>query len=148
MAERTNIATRSFEADTGVLGELRTFVEDFAHTIGMGPKEMHGVVVAVDEAATNIIKHASPVQPCTIGCMCYLEGGNSKAVYEISWEASGPFNPDQPKKDQIQSRLESRLRGGLGVFLMHHLVDEIEFEYKDGKCFVRLGKKLGVENSA
>lgn len=134
--------TRRFDADTSELAQLRAFVEDFAMKSGMTSSEMHGVVVAVDEAATNIIKHASPVQHCSIGCTCFLSADRSKVVYEISWEAAGPFNPDQPKKDQIQSRLESRLRGGLGVFLMHHLVDEIEFEYKDGTCFVRLGKNI------
>jgi serine/threonine-protein kinase RsbW len=143
LADQINIISRKFDADTSVLADLRAFVEDFAERAGLTRSEMHGVVVAVDEAATNIIKHASPVRSCSIGCSCYLTANNSKIVYEISWEAAGPFNPDQPKKDQIQSRLESRLRGGLGVFLMHHLVDEIEFEYKDGLCFVRLGKKIG-----
>ena len=81
--------------------------------------------------------------PCDIFCSCEINIDQHIAICEISWPSPEPFRPDiLPEFDDIRQRLESRQPGGLGIFLIHTLVDEIEYDYQDGRSVMRLTKKL------
>ncbi len=136
------IEIRSFAADTSVLAELRAFVWHSGAMMGLSEETLRNIELAVDEAATNVIRHVATHHPTAIGCSCGTDHNHSEVVIEISWEAEEPFNPTLPNKDDISRRIEAHAPGGLGIFLMHHLVDEINFDFKDGKCVVRLTKRV------
>ena len=137
-----HILSRIFAADTSVLVDIRTFVADFAREAGLGAKELEELQLAVDEAATNVITHAATIMSCCIDCTCGITSDHKKVVYEIAWEAAGQFSPTEPQKESILERIRSKTPGGLGIFLMHHLVDEIDYDYRDGRSFIRLVKNV------
>jgi len=110
--------------------------------LGLGTEILRDLALAVDEAATNVIRHVASHHPCSIGCACETDKEHHEVVYEISWEDDKPFNPTAPDKEEIAKRIESRMPGGLGIFLMYHLVDNIAFHYVDGRCIVKLMKKV------
>ncbi len=140
--ELKHILSRIFAADTSVLVDIRSFVADFAREAGLGAKELEELQLAVDEAATNIIKHAATIMSCCIDCTCGITADHKKVVYEIAWEAAGQFSPTEPQKESILERIRSKTPGGLGIFLMHHLVDEIDYDYRDGRSVIRLVKNV------
>src|SRR5688500_8344754 len=97
----------------------------------MQEETIFDVNVAVDEACTNIIEHAySPDEDGTIEIRCKLLGENKCAV--LIKDHGKPF--DQSRRVQVDttSSLEERKPGGLGLFFIRALVDEIYYEYKDG----------------
>lgn len=143
MAEHLNhILSRIFEADTRVLAEIRAFVAEFASEAGLGRKELEELQLAIDEAATNIIKHAASIMSCSIDCTCGITSDHKKVVYEIAWKAAGQFSASLPEKENILERIRSKTPGGLGVFLMHNLVDEVDYDYRDGRSVIRLVKNV------
>ncbi|MDP4231561.1 MAG: ATP-binding protein, partial [Bacteroidota bacterium] len=78
-----------------------------------------------------------------IFCRCGIDPETRTVICEISWQSVEPFRPDVlPESEHIRQRLESRQPGGLGIFLIHALVDEIEYDYHDGRSLIRLMKKL------
>jgi serine/threonine-protein kinase RsbW len=136
------IEVRIFEPDTSVLAELREFVLSTGRLLGLAEETLRNIALAVDEAATNVIRHVASHHPCLIGCTCETNSSHSEVTYEISWEDTKPFNPSLPEKEMISQRIGTFTPGGLGIYLMHHLVDDIAFDYHDGKCVVKLIKRV------
>ena len=141
MASDEIIHTQFFQPDTSVLAELRRFVLQTGAMFGLADEALRELALAVDEAATNVIRHVASHHPCSIGCSCETNPTHSEVTYEITWEDDKPFNPTAPSIEDISRRVEANLPGGLGIFLMHNLVDEISFDYQNGKCIVKLMKQ-------
>jgi len=58
LATSNNIHSLSVEASTSQLAKVRDFVAEHAERLGLSEKEIGNIRLAVDEAYTNIIKHA------------------------------------------------------------------------------------------
>ncbi len=144
MAGEEIIRSQVFPPDTSVLAELRSFVIETGRMLGLAEETLRKIALAVDEAATNVIRHVASHHPCSIDCACETDHAHNVVIYEISWEDDKPFNPSVPEKEAISRRVESGIPGGLGIFLMHHLVDDITFDYSGGKCVVKLIKKVNT----
>lgn len=139
----TSVYTISLPADTRILAELRAFIVSNAARDGVDVLTLHALELAADEIATNVIQHVATEMPLDIFCRCSIDSENQIALCEISWPSAVPFRPDiLPQTEDIRQRLESRQPGGLGIFLIHSLVDEIEYDYQDGRSLIRLLKKL------
>ena len=139
----TSIRTISLPADTRVLAELRSFIVQTAANAGIDPETLHSLELAADEIATNVIDHVATEMPCDIFCQCSIDSVHHSVICEISWQSPEPFRPEiLPETEDIRQRLESRQPGGLGIFLIHALVDEIEYDYHEGRSVIRLMKKI------
>ncbi len=131
---------RIFPTTTDILGELRKFAADYARRSGLPDSCVEEITLAIDEAATNIIMHAAAKAPCEIDCTCCVE--DDTLVYEMSWKSPESFIPDAPTKEEILNRIRKRLPGGLGIYLMHSLVDDIRYSYQNGVASIRFQKHI------
>ncbi len=56
---------------------------------------------------------------------------------------SGPkFNPLEMKNPIVSGPAERRKIGGLGIFMVKHLMDKIEYKYEDSKNKLKLIKGI------
>jgi anti-sigma regulatory factor (Ser/Thr protein kinase) len=141
MSKKANRTERVFPATTSILAELRDFVSHEGARFGLDKLALHNLALAIDEAATNIIEHVLPRRSSKISCACSDTPNHKEVIYEISWESEEPYHPDPvPSSREVRRRVEERTPGGLGVYLIHALVDEIEYDYRNGKCIIRLIK--------
>jgi anti-anti-sigma factor len=111
------------------LARIAAFLEDVAERWGMGPKETFDVQMAVDEACTNIMEHGY--------------GGDESGTIEISCRQTDegvtitirdfghPFDPDAVPEPNIEAPLEERPVGGLGLFFMRQLMDDVRFQFDE-----------------
>ncbi|MFW5709164.1 MAG: SpoIIE family protein phosphatase [Chloroflexota bacterium] len=120
-----------------LLGELRTIavidslrmVSSFIHAIGhrlqLTDKVLHDLDLAVDEAATNIVKHAYPAgEP---GDMVIRAETSDADMITITLRDFGvPFNPDHIRPFDLSEPIERRIHGGMGLYFIHHLMDAVE----------------------
>jgi serine/threonine-protein kinase RsbW len=137
----TSFRSISLPADTHHLASLRSFINAAATNEGIDPALLHPLELAADEVVTNIIDHAATYGD--IICSCAIDRDSHAVICEISWLSDEPFVPEVfPEPEHIRRRLEAREPGGLGVFLIHSLVDEIEYDYHDGRSGVRLVKRF------
>ncbi len=113
------------------LPTIAKFISDSLHQFGMPEERIFDINVAVDEACTNIIQHAySPDEEGTIEIRCQALSDNKCSV---SIKDHGkPFDQTHGGTVDTTSSLEDRKPGGLGLFFIRELVDEIYYEYKDG----------------
>jgi serine/threonine-protein kinase RsbW len=82
--------------------------------------------MAVDEACANIIGHAYGEEGLGDIEVSYRIDGNGLT---LSLRDFGrPFDPTGVPQPDLDSPLEARSAGGLGLYLMRKLMDRVEFE--------------------
>jgi len=120
---RSIVLTAQFEN----LELMREFVADAAEDCGFEPSEIYAVQLAVDEAFSNIIEHAYGGECLeSVLCTCHNTGD---ALTVTLRDCGQPFNPIQIPDPDITADLESRKIGGLGLYFMRQLMDEVDFEF-------------------
>jgi serine/threonine-protein kinase RsbW len=86
--------------------------------------------MAVDEACANIIEHAYGGEGRgDIECTCQIDGDG---LLVRLCDQGRPFDPSSVPEPDINGSLEERQEGGLGLFLIRKLVDEVRFEFTPG----------------
>lgn len=123
--------TLQIESRTERLIAVRDFVSAAAREFGFSDEEISKIALAVDEACTNVIKHAykfDPGKKLTIS----VKGGNG--AFEISIQDTGRrFDPAILQPPDMKEYLTHFRRGGLGVYLMKTLMDKVEYSFAPGK---------------
>jgi len=126
-----------FSSHTGNLALMRKFVRRFLDNLPFSEKERTLMVLGVDEACTNIIRHAYHLrddQPMALSletkrdCVCMRLRDYGK----------------QTPPDAIKGRAHDLIRpGGLGVHLIRNAFDRVDYILKRKGTELVLTKKLG-----
>ncbi len=121
----------TFPAQFQYLDEIREFVGDIARKGGFDSKEVYSIQLAADEAASNIIEHAyEGISGGKIEISC----GFMRGHLEITMLDKGKaFDPGSVQPPNLKADLSERKIGGLGIYLMRRLMDEVHYESLPGK---------------
>jgi serine/threonine-protein kinase RsbW len=123
-----------FAAKFEYLDEIRDFVGEIARTGGFSDKDVYNIQLATDEAASNIIEHAYENQPNGIlELSCGMKGDTITIILVDRGES---FDPSAIPLPDLKADLSDRKIGGLGIFLMRRLMDEVHYEPKPDKSNV------------
>ncbi|MCC5913944.1 MAG: ATP-binding protein [Balneolaceae bacterium] len=125
-------------ASTENLAKVRDFISEHAVSEGFPSGKVADLCLAVDEAYTNIIKHAynndsSKVVEIDLEfddkqiCVCLTDQGES-------------FSVDSVEKPNIEHQVKKKKRGGMGVYLIHKLMDDVNYKTRGRENEIRLYK--------
>ena len=107
------------------LGQIAEFVAERARQAGLDDAQVFDVQMAVDEACTNSMEHAyGGREDGLVRVCCYVEGEDF-VVRVTDYGAS--FDPSAVPKPDLAAPLEKRATGGLGLFFMRELMDQVDF---------------------
>lgn len=127
-------------ASTEHLAEIRNFVGKHARAHGFGSSDIEEIRLAVDEAITNVIKHAYRFDASG---RIYISVGSDKKHFWIAIQDSGrAFDIDAYTEPNIQQRIAERKKGGVGVYLIKRLMDKVEYSTENHHNQIRMIKKL------
>ena len=115
------------------LTAIAAFITQAAREAGLNDDEVFHVEMAVDEACSNIIEHAYAVEAGNIDLACaYPASGQIEVVIRDSGQ---PFDPDEVPAPNVgaPTDLGSLNEGGLGLYFMRKLMDEVRFEFVPGQ---------------
>jgi len=116
----------TFPARFGYLDEIREFVAQVARAGGFNEKEIYSFQLAADEGATNIIEHAyAGITNAKFDISCDMQG---EMLIITMHDTGAPFDPSKVKQPNIKAELADRQIGGLGVYLMRKIMDEVRYE--------------------
>jgi serine/threonine-protein kinase RsbW len=133
--------TIHIESRTERLSAVREFVSGAARSFGFSDEEVGKIALAVDEACTNIIKHAYKFDP-NKDIAVTVKAGNGSFEVRIS-DKGVMFDPEAIRPPDMREYLSHYRRGGLGIHLMRSLMDVVEYNNAPGKNNeVRLVKYL------
>jgi anti-sigma regulatory factor (Ser/Thr protein kinase) len=129
-------------SDPGLLCAVRGAVERLTESFGFSAEECRAVTRAVDEALTNIIRHAysgRPGRPIEL-LFRAIQGRadqNAASGLEILLSDRGPaIKPDQ----MCMRALEEVKPGGLGLHFIQQSMDIVEYKRANGTNCLRLVK--------
>ena len=113
-------------SDPRFLVIVRAVVSEFCGFFDCSPAEQRKVVLAVDEACTNIMRHTYRGDPSQcIEILCREDG----ALLEIVLQDHGP----PLDLDRIQPRNLDDIRpSGLGTHFIRTVMDEVTYTHKEG----------------
>jgi len=140
LTAQNNIESLSVEASTSHLAKVRDFVAEHAAKHGFNQKEISEIRLAVDEAYTNIIKHAYKNDPENLVTI-YLGFDNDS--FWISLQDKGEsFDRASYKTPDLMTQIKQKKRGGMGVYLIHKLMDQVQYNRKGQFNEIRMEKYL------
>ena len=107
-------------------------------------QDINKIQLAVDEACTNIIKHAYSSQGGAI--TIFFERNDNTVVITIQ-DRGKPFDPAAIPPPDLEAEVEKRQIGKLGLHLMRKLMDEVSYSFdpEEGNTLV-MKKRLNTAN--
>jgi serine/threonine-protein kinase RsbW len=135
--------TRTFPARFESLAAIGRFIAAAAEHAGFDDYTVYQVQLAVDEACSNIIQHAY--------------GGEGTGVIECTYrirdeefvvilrDYGQPFDPEAVPEPNLSSNIEDRTGGGLGLYLIRKIMDEVNFDFESeaGNVLTMVKRKNG-----
>ncbi len=119
------MSRRKFRAKFEELEQIRDFVGRTARGAGFGEKAIYSVQLAADEAASNIIEHAYEGKPkATFELDCEVDGNQLIMTFHDQGKS---FDFDRVEVPDLKADLSDRKFGGLGIYLMHKLMDHVDY---------------------
>jgi serine/threonine-protein kinase RsbW len=132
-AEKTKLKKDKLEikSRTENLAEIREFINSAAVDAGFSKEAIDNIILAVDEACTNIIKHAYKYLP---DGKIILNLKTDKKTFTIDIIDYGKsFEPGLVPNPDLQKYFNEKRVGGLGMYLMKSLMDEVKYISVPGK---------------
>lgn len=129
----------SLANDLGELARIAERIDEFCADRNLGPQIGYAVNLSVDEILTNTISYGyDDEEPHEIEIVVSMEGD---AVVVVITDDSTAFDLSQTPDADVESSVEERALGGLGLFLVHQMMDGVEYRRMSGRNVVTLTKK-------
>jgi anti-sigma regulatory factor (Ser/Thr protein kinase) len=126
---------RSFES----LDQIFAFTERFFASECIDPQYLFTVNLAVEELFTNMVKY----NPAGNGQIAlHIQRLEDAVRVRLRDPESPPFDVTAPQPVDPDAPIESRESGGLGLFLVHKVVDSLDYTYRDGTSTITFTRKL------
>lgn len=134
-------------AEKAKLSEAVGFVLGFAEELGFNKKELFELKVCTEEIFVNVASYA--YEPDTGMITVNADGSSDPLSVTVSFIDSGtPFDP-LAKPDPAKKRpLSQAKKGGLGIFITKKLMDDVSYEYLDGRNILTIVKSRSVSEGS
>jgi len=131
----------TIESDSSRIPSVSTSLEEVMHTHGFSSENILDTQLAVEEVITNIINHGYKNAGGEIVISCRINVNQAEVRIRDNAPRFDPLSLPEPKLDDT---IEDRKIGGLGVFLVRQVMDEISYRYENGQNNLVMIKKKTV----
>ena len=118
---------KAFLVKSSSLKEVRTFCRDVFEKLKIEQSLKDELVLAIAEAAQNIVKHAYKDKPDANDIMVVEVSCVNNELKIAFYDRGTPVDPEKVKHRDLNNVKP----GGLGTFFIQEIMDAVEF--KDGK---------------
>ncbi len=130
MPTQTKKFRLSLPSESQYLDVIRDFIGKIATKAGFDEEYVSKIQLAVDEACTNVIKHAYRGRARGDICLEVLLDQKKLSISVI--DHGRGFDVDSVLKRDVNNFVSEFRRGGLGIHLMKILMDRVEFSIDPG----------------
>ncbi|WP_158752163.1 ATP-binding protein [Acidobacterium sp. S8] len=144
MSRNSLLLKMELRSDPRMLCVVRAALGQLGESAGFLPEEVRSMVLAVDEAMTNVIRHAYHGridQPIEVDCRHsqLLDNGVLRDALEIVLKDKGV----RVKAEELRGRPLDEVRpGGLGLQFIRESMDSVRFRHQKGTNRLHLVKFL------
>ena len=123
------------------LPKVISFVEEQTADFGCSLKVRAQINVAAEEVFVNIARYA--YFPDTGPAVVRVETVREPLQVILTFLDHGkPFDPLAKQDPDLKLPLEARDPGGLGIFMLKKIMDDVSYEYKDGQNILTFTKNV------
>lgn len=131
----------TLDAAKANLNEAIAFIDGQLDKTGCPAKSRMHIELAAEEIFVNIAEYAYAPGSGTVTIV--LDTANNGTEVVITFSDSGiPYDPLAKKDPDLTLSSNDREVGGLGIFLIRKYMDDIRYEYKDGRNHLTITKKI------
>jgi sigma-B regulation protein RsbU (phosphoserine phosphatase) len=118
---------------------LNAFVDEICEFNGLDEMTTMQMNLAIEEAVVNVMNYAYPEG--TKGFVDITSMSDEESLQFVISDNGKPFDPTTKEEVDTTLPVEKRRIGGLGIFLVRKMMDNVKYEYKDGQNILTLRKK-------
>jgi len=123
------------------LWQIKAFVDAELAALGCPMDTRREMDIALDEVFGNIAHYA--YEGAAGSVTLRFEAEQTPRAVTLTFSDGGvPFDPLQAAAPDTTLAARERAIGGLGIFVVKKLMDEVRYEYVDGKNILRLKKHI------
>ena len=113
-------------------------IDAFCEEREISSESAYAVNLSLDEILTNTMRYGYDDDgPHRIEIVVRIE---ADALVVVIVDDSAPFDLSVTPEVDVDASLEERRAGGLGLFLVHQMMDKVEYERVEGRNVVTLTK--------
>jgi sigma-B regulation protein RsbU (phosphoserine phosphatase) len=126
--------------DVQTTPKLAAFVDDVCNTLGFNSSQTLQMNLAVEEAVVNVMNYAYPKG--TVGDVQIDASANDERLKFIISDSGMPFDPTARPDTDTSLPADERPIGGLGIHLVRHYMDSVNYERMDERNIFTLRKSI------
>lgn len=131
----------TLEAKTENIQQITDFVNAELEAADCPMKAQMQIDMAIDEVFANIASYSYGEDVGEATVRLELEE-DPRAVVLTFIDRGMPFDPLAKEDPDVSLSLEDRPVGGLGIFLVKNIMDDVTYEYRDGQNVLRIKKRI------
>ncbi|MGI6711868.1 MAG: ATP-binding protein [Bacillota bacterium] len=124
-----------FPAKVELIPQISEYVSGYAEKTKLHPKQIIHLKLAIDEVVANICQYAYQKPPGEV--LVQVESGKGRFTVDFIDEGV-PFDPLKVDEPDINADIADRKVGGLGIFLVRRLIDEVHYKRDGSKNILTL----------
>ncbi len=117
-------------------GHISDFLDVCLEKAAIPPKQANRLQIAADEIFTNIRSYSGATK---IRCVFSWQGSVATLIFT---DDGIPYDPLSNKEPDTSASAQSRAVGGLGIFLVRRLMDNVSYQYQNGLNTLTLELKV------
>ena len=126
--------------DISEISRLYEFVEEVGNDFELSPDIVFNLTLVLEEAVVNIINYAYPKEEHE---SIYLSARmHEGSIVLVLTDTGKEFDPTAAPEADVTLSADDRQIGGLGIFLIRQIMNEVKYERIEGKNVLTLEKKL------
>ena len=132
------MAERSFKRSIDSVADIYRFSEDVMAASDIDESVRFLVHLAMEELFVNLV-HYNPGARREI--LVDVQAAGGKVTVTITDHDAAEFDVTRERPVDTSASLRDRKPGGLGLHLIQHMVDTLEYDYRDGRSKIRFSKE-------
>lgn len=130
----------AFAASQESLDEIREFVQTALLTTDLGKKAIAGLLLAIEEVVSNIVRHGYLYGPGRLR----LRIRATRRIVTITVHDNGrAYEVNFDEKPDTQQLAETGRRGGLGLLLIRKVTDAVDYKRVGDENIITMTKHIG-----
>ncbi len=126
--------------DISEISRLYEFTEEVGSEFSLSPEIVFNLNLVLEEAVVNVINYAYPKEEHQ---SIYLSARlQDDSIILVLTDTGKEFDPTAAPEADITLSADDRPIGGLGIFLIRQIMNEVKYERIEGKNVLTLEKKL------
>ena len=132
-----------FRREIEAIGDIFVFLETFTDGQEIDEKTAFCINLVVEELFTNMVRHNEGGGDQITVSIERLDNRVHLELVDINVE---PFDPETAEVPPVEAGIEERRPGGLGIYLVKKMVDDLNYEYEIENRRMRITVTKTLEN--